>query len=60
MRGLRAVLAGVVLLPSLVTGSGAQARALEERCNIGEPGFVAGGCSSLPCSLRARQRLWWR
>jgi len=37
------VLAGFVLLPSLVAGAGAQARAPEERCNTGEPGFVAGG-----------------
>ncbi|WP_344244329.1 GH12 family glycosyl hydrolase domain-containing protein [Actinocorallia libanotica] len=34
---------GAALLASVVTASSAGARALEERCNIGEPGFVAGG-----------------
>ena len=43
MRSLLGVVTGAVLLSSVVTASDAGARALEERCNTGEPGFVAGG-----------------
>ncbi len=43
VKSLLGGLTGAALLASVMAAPGAGARALEERCNIGEPGFVDGG-----------------